>query len=114
MDIYTVESLRDEEFAKAGNRKVVVEVAYDDVDDLITRHFPNMNDSYECVAYEEWGNYQDHSMDIDGKLDEFDIKDIHEMMNTGKWQHWSTRQILNYLCSLGVIESAEYLISVSW
>jgi hypothetical protein len=114
MDIYTVESLRDEEFAKAGNRKVVVEVDYNDVDDLVNRHFPNMRNPYECVAYEEWGNDQDHSMDIDGKLDSDDIKDIHEMMNRGKWKHWRTRALLNYLCSLGVIEPAEYLISVSW
>lgn len=104
----------DEEFRKACARKVVVEVDYNDIDDLITRQFPNMDGQYECVAYQEWGNYQDHSMTVDGKVSESDLRDIHEMIDTGRWPHWRTNRILNYLCSLGVIEPAEYLISVSW
>lgn len=104
----------DEQFKAAGKRKVVIEVDYNDVDDLITRNFPNMKGGqYECVAYEEWGNYEDHSMDINGKLD-YGLEDIHKMMDSGIWPHYQTSTILNYLCSLGVIEPAEYLISIFW
>ena len=109
------ESLLDKEFAKASTRKVVIEVYYNDVDDLISRHFPNMaGGQYECVEYEDWGNDQDHSMVIDGKLSEYKLKEIHKMISTGIWLHWNTHTILDYLCSLGIIEPAEYLISVSW
>jgi hypothetical protein len=107
-------NILDKKFTEAGKRKVVIEIDYNDVDDVITRHFPNMNGRYECVAYEEWGNYQDHSMDIDGQLDDDELEDIHEMINTGRWPHWRTSDILNYLCKMGVIEPAEYLISVFW
>lgn len=110
-----MESLFDQEFKNACKRKVLVKVDYNDIDKLITKHFPNMQGgSYETVCYEEWGNYEDHSMDIDGKLDDYGLKDVHEMMQTGKWKHYRTRALLDYLCSLGVIEPAEYLISIFW
>lgn len=106
--------MQDEEFKKAGTRKVVVEVSYNDIDALINRHFPNMLSDYEIVAYEEWNNDESHDYTLNGKVSEYDLKCVHRMQETGKWKHYSTSHILNYLCSLGVIEPASYLIDVSW
>lgn len=104
----------DEEFKSKGKPKTFIEVDYNDIDDLINRHFPGMNGSYEIVAYEEWANDEDHDFHIDGKLSDYDRWMIHKMIDSGKWNHYSTHIILNYLCANGVIEPANYLISVCW
>jgi hypothetical protein len=65
--------------------------------------------TYECVAYQEWGNDQSHSYDIDGKVDEDDLTRIRE----GEL-HWQLPTILNWMAREGVAPIGEYKIDVCW
>lgn len=93
------------------NTKTVREVDYNDLDEAITEFLKSkgVNKNYECVAYEEWGNYESHSFDVDGDIDEADKTQIlHGNL------HYQTQNILNWMAEENVIENGEYLVSVYW
>lgn len=108
--------------------KIIVD--YSDLDRLITEYFKFVRDpsmvaswepkqdvyykKYEFVAMEEASNYASYDYDIDGYLDEFDQKDIDKMLETETFPQYSTRVIMNYLASKGVIDKGNYLIDVFW
>jgi hypothetical protein len=112
-----IESL--EFFNQKATVKTIAEIDYNDLDRLITDTLrvlinPNLT-YYEMVAYEEWGNYQNHSFDYDeDDYDEEDWNDVKEKLKTGKWPHYQTGVILNYLVKMKYIPACELSVSVYW
>ncbi len=113
-------------------KEVKITVDYFDLDKFITEYFafPRKEESmdryrekpkdgiylrdFEFVAIEEAHNDSSYTFNITGKLDGFDKTEMEEMLATKKFDGWSTRRILDYLCSEGVIDKGDYLIDVSW
>ena len=96
--------------------KTIREVDYNVLDRAITEFLkdkeadlgPYEKYGYECVAANEWGNYQSHSFTVDGDIDAEGKEEIMDGDNYG------TSDILNWMAEEGVIGKGEYLISVSW
>jgi len=88
--------------------RTVREVNYHDLDDFISEAF---GIKYECVAYEEWGNYQSHSFTVEREIIS---KHFSEELALGIIPKYSTALFLNEACNLGLIEPGEYLVEVSW
>lgn len=95
-------------------QKTVKEICYSDLDLSITEFLKSKGYSdknfdkygYECIAENEWGNYQSHSFDVEPELpDEEDQRDV-TWLGTGG--------ILNWMCFDGILEKGEYLINVCW
>jgi len=109
-----------EKFLAAATFKAVCEINYNDLDKLITEFFTGMTipnpewgkKCYESVAYEEWGNDEDHSFDVSKgeKIDE----DLIQKAKNGKWEHFSLNDYLNYMCDSGIIPECELIVSVCW
>lgn len=103
-----------------GIKKTVIEVDYNDVDRAIDKYFGigygTEYPGYESVAVEEWNNYQDKEIQIDGILDKYDQEKLdYFLANKDKAnKHPGVRIMLNYLASIGEIEKGDYLISVFW
>lgn len=94
--------------------KTIKEIDYYDLDNIITEFLKSKKYSdknfdkngYECIAENEWSNYQSHSFDIEPELpDEEDQKNI---------RYLGTGEILNWMCFDGIIEPGEYLVNISW
>lgn len=113
-------------------KEVKITVSCFDLDKFITEYFAfprkkEMMDKYrekpkqgiylrefEFVAIEEANNDSSYTYNITGDLYDWDHKEMEEMLEAKKFDSWSTRRILDYLCSEGVIEKGNYLIDVSW
>lgn len=115
-DTLTAEQL--EKIAKSVSRcevKVFITMDYNDLDNLITDVFAFPGENYECIAENCWSNDVQHDFNIDGKLSNWDEKDIAEMQTKKKFYDGAgTYTILNYLCHHGIIVAGTYLIEVSW
>jgi hypothetical protein len=114
-------------------KEVKITVSCWDLDKFITEYFAfprkeEMMDKYndkkpkdgiylrefEFVAIEEANNDSCYTFDITGDLYDWDKPEMEEMLATKKFDNYSTRRILDYLCSEGVIDKGNYLIDVSW
>ena len=101
--------VRKKFFADA-TRSVVISISGNELDRAITEflrskgHSEENFDKYgcECVAENEWGNYQEHSFDVDA----IPTKEPLGSLATG--------EILNLMCFEGYIEAGEYLVDCSW
>lgn len=96
-----------------GKKSEVIEVDYNDLDDLITKTYGKQ---YECVAYEEWCNDESHTISV--KHAELDA---HQQEQIKQWETGSSRAgrfilgiFMQDMCNKGLIEAGEYLIKVSW
>lgn len=88
----------------------LIKMDYNEVDDLINKHFfPDKVGHFECIASDEWCNYESHEMDLDGILEDYDEEDIQERKYS-----YMTCTYLNKLVQMGVIPKGEYLIEVFW
>jgi hypothetical protein len=88
--------------------KIIREVNYHDLDEFISEIF---GIEYECVIYEEWGNYQSHSYTVEGRLlDGYTAKEL----GYGSIPKYSLGQLLDHACHLEYIEPGEYIIDVFW
>ena len=109
-----------EKFLAASQFKAICEINYNDLDELITEFFTGMTipnpewseKAYESVAYEEWGNDEQHSYTVKSaqKIDE----ELIQNAKNGKWQHFCLSDYLDYMCDAGVIPECELIIEVSW
>ena len=89
------------------NEKTYREVDYNDLDNFISEVF---GIKYECVAYEEWGNYQSHSFDVTPEeLDDHYKEELKE----GDF-HYMLGCLLNDACHQGLLQPGDYLINVFW
>lgn len=96
---------------------IVINVNYYDVDDLITNYFNPKKlgkKEYECAAYEEWCNDEDHKITIQKRqLKSYELKAVKEA-RLGKWEHYRLAVYLTHLCNEDVIPEGNYLIRVSY
>jgi hypothetical protein len=93
--------------------KIIREVDYKEINKAITnflklKEIP-LREDYQCVAEEEWSNYESHSIDIEAEADEDEIEQIRK----GKFMY-QTNNILNWMCAEGLVEEGEYLVSINW
>lgn len=91
---------------KLEERTVFV-VDYNELDRAISEEFKI---KYECVAYEEWGNYQSHEFSVKAEpMNKYDLRDLQK-----NDLHWKTSTLLNEMCHRGKIKPGHYLIKVFW
>lgn len=109
-----------------------ISVEYHDLDEFITKYFsfPRKEEymdkyrkkpkqgiylqEFEFVAIEEANNDSAYTYNITGNLYDWDVTEMEEMLVAKKFDCFSTRRILDYLCSKCVIDKGDYLINVSW
>jgi len=95
-----------------GTINTILAVDYTDVEDLINKYYFDGVESrkaYCFCAAEEVGNDSQHEFDIDGVLDEYDMKQINERKTS-----YMTYNYLNDLANKGIIDKGTYIISVYW
>lgn len=92
-----------------GRKKVVIEVNYREVQDL-AKEIYGVTD-YHFGAVQECGNDTTHKFNVDGKLGEWDRKQV-DLIKAGDVRDNSV--LLNLLCSEGHIEAGQYNVRVSW
>lgn len=96
------------------DEEVVINIDYYDIDEMVTeflreKGFHNQNfdkHGYECVAYEEWSNYEEHSFDV--------VADTTDILELGDRLHYKLGDILNWMCAEGKLRAGTYLIKVFW
>jgi len=91
-------------------KKTIIEMGYEEFEDLVDKHIIKDGTHYEYVASEELSNDSTQSYnDINGTLDNF------ERQSLDKDDHgWKARTYLKRLCELGIIEAGDYVITVCW
>ena len=55
---------------------ITYSVNYNDLDDFINHHYPNLNSKFEFVADEEMGNDSEKVIEVDGKIDEWNEEEL--------------------------------------
>jgi len=83
---------------------------YDEVDSLIEQHYGR---GYEFLAKEEASNDSTHRFNVNGRLSEWDQRDVDKWVQTGSGSYLTSR-LLNDLANKGVIPTGNYLIEVCW
>lgn len=97
-----------------GIKKTIIEINYNDLDTAITSFLKEKGYSeknfnkygYECIAENEWCNYQSHSFDVAPNM-----PTPEELEDLGSL---STGELLDFMCAEGKIEAGEYLVEISW
>ncbi len=79
-------------------KKTVWYAQYYEIDKLVNDNFPQVKGKYECLAYEEYGNDEAHTFNIntDSEIGENEVKEF----NNGKF-HYKLQFILNELARKG-------------
>lgn len=90
------------------------EVNYSDLNKFINEEFPVFKNDFSVAYVEEWSNDSCYIINIDGKISEYEQKDLNEILSTGKLKSYMTGLLLNHLCQRGDVEKGSYLIKVSW
>lgn len=106
-------------FELKGTRKVVIEVSYKEIQRVIVEFYQlpkteKYYGPYEITAMEEWSNGEEHTFDLDGDIDEDEIQEALELMETKKPEQFTTRTYLQYMVKVGALEPGSYLVSVYW
>ncbi len=109
-----------------------ITVEYSDLNAFITEHFsftreeqpmdkyrqkPKngiFKEQFEFVAVEEASNDSSYTFHIDGKLDEWGLAGMKEILEKKDFGSFTTRRILDYLASKDLIPKGNYLINVCW
>jgi len=99
------------------SEKVVFNVDYNEIEDLIDAHFMNsnhINGGFRLAADQESGN--DTSVDIYVEKQELGEYELGTMakIQAGKWPSFSLSLLLTELCNRDIIPSGSYLIRISW
>ena len=109
-------------------------VEYHDLYEFITKHFAFEREQhssdrwgnqyhkelgiylkeFEFVAIEEANNDSSYTYKITGNLYDWDKPEMEEMLVRKEFDNFSTRRILDWLASKGIIPKGTYLIKVSW
>lgn len=90
-------------------KKTIIEADYYEIENLVRQHYNNSKYSFPLA--QECCNDTTHKFNVDGKLDESDLKDWE---NDGPYYQYNNYLVLNKLCADGHIESGKYIINVSW
>ncbi len=92
--------------------KIANFIDYSDFEQYVDLKF-GFKHPYELAEELESPNYVSHVFEIDGKVNEWDIKAIAER-RAGYKVSLHPRQILDMLCHLNKIPKGTYVISVFW
>jgi hypothetical protein len=91
--------------------KTIVEMSYDEFDQLVNQHIPAANGKYEFTAEEECGNDTAKTFNgIDGSFKYVE----REEAEIEKGNLRNTHAVLHCLCKKGYIPAGDYVITVSW
>lgn len=90
-----------------GREKLVICVEYHDVERIIEKEYGFTEFSIPCN--EEMGNDVTLDVDVDGKVDKWEKKDIEN-----RKQEFRTREYMNDLARRGLIKKGIYMINISW
>lgn len=94
-------------------QKIAWYAQYDEINSLVNDNFPQAQGKYECLAYEEYGNDEAHTFDVnlDSKVWEDDVKEIKE----GKFQ-FKLHLLLDELARMGKLPftKGELVLEVSY
>lgn len=85
--------------------KTIREVDYNDLDEFISQEF---GIEYESIPYEEWNNYESHSLEVEAK----EMNKYTKAKMERKNYHFILSELLNHLCFTGKLEPGEYLINI--
>ena len=111
-----------EKFLDKATFKPIVEIGYDDLDQIITEHFTGKSQPYgypyekgfvphDIVCLNEWGNDEQHSFDVESKLADAEVIADAKQCD---WPQYNTGELLNQMCYDGIIPECELIVSVSW
>ncbi len=92
---------------KLGEEKIIVHCEGRDVEEIIQSEYGFKE--YSIIASEEIGNYTSSEFTVDGKLDEYDQKDV-----DARKEMYMTRNYLNDLARQGKIQKGDYVVDTSW
>jgi len=107
-----------EKFLEKATFKPIVEIDYDDLDQIITEHFTGKTLPYEkgfkphdIVCLNEWGNDEQHSFDVAKKPADVEVIADAKQCN---WPRWNTGELINQMCCDGVIPEWELIVTICW
>lgn len=94
--------------------KTIVEMAYDELDELVNKNIPAAKGKYEFIAEEECANDTARTFNrIDGSFKH--LTGYEKEIEEGKEGCLrNTHAVLHYICKKGVIPAGDYVITVSW
>lgn len=92
-------------------KTTVIKCDYREIENLLKEHYGITH--YEIVAAEEVSNGSNLDITVDGKLDDYDLKGVAEVLS-GKFKHYFTGQMMNKLCADGYLEAGEYIVEIYW
>lgn len=89
-------------------------VDYNDLDEAISKEYDFKQDehgfAFESIAAEEWNNYSNYIINVDGENDKWNQEKVDKREDTSG----SVRAYLNDMAKKGLIPKGQYLIRVSW
>lgn len=88
-------------------KETYIRATENEIIELIQTHLPVLKGFDSIVAAEELGN-QDWTVSVQ-PADTEDFNILHHLRTA-----FSTRDILCILCSMGILEEAEYIIDCTW
>jgi hypothetical protein len=97
-----------------GERQVVIQVDYNDLDEAITTFLKSkgfadkmfIKHGYECIAENEWSNYQSHNFDVYSEMP--DDEELNDIKGLG------TGELLCWMCAEGRVEAGNYSVNIFW
>lgn len=84
------------------------EVDYHSFEKAVKLHFGEKYKDYEYAPYEETSNGDNRIFRVDGKLNDYRLKDIEDGC-----KHYMAGVLLDKMCADGVIPPGQYLIECS-
>ena len=111
-----------EKFLDKATFKPIVEIDYNDLDQIITEHFTGKSPPYaypykkgfrphDIVCINEWGNDEQHSFDVKSELADADVIADAKQCN---WPEFYTGELLNKMCYDGIIPECELIVNICW
>jgi hypothetical protein len=85
-----------------------------EVDDLERFIKEATGHTYEIVPNEEWGNDEQHRIEVDGDLLDFHQENWDAFKSTGYQHQYRLQSIMNGLCADGHLQPGTYVVNVSW
>jgi hypothetical protein len=100
--------------ALGGDRKVLIEVDYNDLDEAINIFLKSkgVDKEFEFVCDHELSNDVSKTFNVSNKTGSFTEKQESDIIS-GRFG-WRGGDILDWMCREGLIEPGEYLVDVSW
>lgn len=104
-------------------KKLVIKMDDRTFEKLIKQEIPKLVnvpdiDEYEFVAHEESGNDVSHSFNASGLYKYYQDKENPFEYEIKQWEsgnlHYQAGNFVHFLVYKGVLEPAEYIVSVSW